>query len=257
MSDRAYYLKFLLYICHAIRVYRILIEKDMMDVKKSPKANLENKRTTFVLMGLILALGVFYAAFEWTEQEITVYEVQNNMDAMFEEEMVENTIQEETLPPPPPPAPDVIEELNIVDNDVETAEVEIVSEDNQNKVQDIVKVPIAPIEEDPDLVTVFRVVEKMPEFPGGTVELMKYLNSNVKYPIIAQENGIQGRVIVQFTVRRDGSIDDIEVVRSADPNLDKEAIRVIKSMPNWTPGEQRGKKVNCKFTVPVVFKLQT
>ena len=229
----------------------------MMDVKKSPKANLENKRTTFVLMGLILALGVFYAAFEWTEQEITVYEVENNMDAMFEEEMVENTIQEETLPPPPPPAPDVIEELNIVDNDVETAEVEIVSEDNSDKVQDIIRVPLAPIEEDPDDKVVFVVVETMPSFPGGAGELMKYLSSNVKYPIIAQENGIQGRVIVQFTVRKDGSIDDVQVVRSADPNLDKEAIRVIKSMPNWKPGEQRGKKVNCKFTVPVVFKLQT
>ena len=229
----------------------------MIDVKKSPKANLENKRTTFVLMGLILALGDFYAAFEWTEQEITVYQVENNMDAMFEEEMVENTIQEETLPPPPPPAPDVIEELNIVDNDVETAEVEIVSEDNQKTVQEVVKVPVAPIEEDPEENVVFKVVENMPEFPGGQVELMKYLNSNVKYPVIAQENGIQGRVIVQFTVRRDGTIDDVEVVRSADPNLDKEAIRVIKSMPNWKPGEQRGKKVNCKFTVPVVFKLQT
>jgi protein TonB len=229
----------------------------MMDVKKAPKANLENKRMTFVLMGVILALGLFYVAFEWTEQEITVYQVENNMEAMFEQEMIENTFREETPPPPPPPAPDVIEELNIVEDDVETENVDIVSEDDQKTVQEIVKVPIAPIEEDPDLVTVFRVVEKMPEFPGGTVELMKYLNSNVKYPIIAQENGIQGRVIVQFTVRRDGSIDDIEVVRSADPNLDKEAIRVIKSMPNWTPGEQRGKKVNCKFTVPVVFKLQT
>ncbi|MDD3479071.1 MAG: energy transducer TonB [Paludibacteraceae bacterium] len=228
-----------------------------MDVKKAPKANLENKRMTFVLMGVILALGLFYVAFEWTEQEITVYQVENNMEAMFEQEMIENTFREETPPPPPPPAPDVIEELNIVEDDVETENVDIVSEDDQKTVQEIVKVPIAPIEEDPDLVTVFRVVEKMPEFPGGTVELMKYLNSNVKYPIIAQENGIQGRVIVQFTVRRDGSIDDIEVVRSADPNLDKEAIRVIKSMPNWTPGEQRGKKVNCKFTVPVVFKLQT
>ena len=229
----------------------------MMDVKKSPKANLENKRTTFVLMGLILALGVFYAAFEWTEQEITVYEVQNNMDAMFEEEMVENTIQEETLPPPPPPAPDIIPEINVVDNNVETTSFDVNPEDNQDKVQDIVKVPIAPIEEDPERDVIFRVVENMPEFPGGTVELMKYLSSNVKYPIIAQENGIQGRVIVQFTVRRDGTIDDVEVVRSADPNLDKEAIRVIKSMPNWKPGEQRGKKVNCKFTVPVVFKLQT
>ncbi len=230
----------------------------MMDVKKSPKANLENRRTTYVLMGLVFALGAFYVAFEWTQKEIKVYEAQNNMEVFFEEEMIENTIQqEETLPPPPPPAPDVIEELNIVDNDVETAEVEIVSEDDQKTVQEMLRVPIAPPVEDPEENVVFVVVEKMPEFPGGVTELMKYLNNNVKYPIIAQENSIQGRVVVRFTVRRDGSIDDIEVVRSADPNLDKEAVRVIKSMPNWKPGEQRGKKVNCKFTVPVVFKLQT
>ena len=230
---------------------------DMIDVKKSPKANLENKRMTFVLMGLILSLGVFYVAFEWTEKEIEVYQVENNMDAMFEEEMVENTVQEETLPPAPPPAPDVIEEINIVDDDQKTADVDMTSEDNQTKVQEVVRVPVAPIEEDPEENVVFKVVEKMPSFPGGQVELMKYLNNSVKYPIIAQENGIQGRVIVQFTVRKDGSIDDVEVVRSADPNLDKEAVRVIKSMPSWTPGEQRGKKVHCKFTVPVVFKLQT
>jgi len=229
----------------------------MMDVKKSPKANLENKKMTFVLMGLILALGAFYVAFEWTQREIEVYQVENNMEAAFEQEMIENTIQEDTPPPPPPPAPDVIEEINIVEDDVETESVDIISEDDQKTVQKIIKTPIAPIEEDIDENVVFKVVENMPSFPGGQIELMRYLNNTVRYPIIAQENGIQGRVIVQFTVRKDGSIDDIEVVRSADPNLDKEAVRVIQSMPNWTPGEQRGKKVNCKFTVPVVFKLQT
>ena len=155
----------------------------MIDVKKTPKANLEDKRFTYILMGLVLSLGVFYVAFEWTDKEITVYEQATDEEVFFE-------------------------------------------------------------------------VEKMPEFPGGQKELMKYFSENIKYPIIAQENGIQGRVIVQFTVRKDGSIDDVQVVRSADPSLDKEAIRLIKSMPKWTPGQQRGKAVHCKFTVPVVFKLQ-
>jgi protein TonB len=96
----------------------------------------------------------------------------------------------------------------------------------------------------------------MPTFPGGDGELFKFLSNNVKYPVIAQENGIQGRVICQFTVNKDGSIVDVVVVRSVDPSLDKEAIRVIKSMPNWSPGKQRGKPVRVKYTLPVNFKLQ-
>ena len=103
---------------------------------------------------------------------------------------------------------------------------------------------------------VFVIVEKQPEFPGGTQAMMKYLAENIKYPMIAQENGIQGRVICQFVVNKDGSIVDINVVRSVDPSLDKEAIRVIKSMPKWKPGMQRGKAVRVKFTLPVVFRLQ-
>jgi len=96
----------------------------------------------------------------------------------------------------------------------------------------------------------------MPSFPGGDADLFKFLSNNVKYPVIAQENGIQGRVICQFVVNKDGSIVDVEVVRAVDPSLDKEAIRVIKSMPNWTPGKQRGKSVRVKYTLPVNFKLQ-
>ena len=112
-------------------------------------------------------------------------------------------------------------------------------------------------EEEEDEQVVFVVVETMPEFPGGTQALFKYLSENVKYPVIAQENGIQGRVICQFTVNKDGSIVDVEVVRSGgDASLDKEAVRVIKSMPKWSPGKQRGKAVRVKYTVPVNFKLQ-
>lgn len=230
----------------------------MQGTKKSPEANLENKRLTYILMGLVLSFAVFYVAFEWTDRDIEKYDQTISQDVMFEEEMIEQTVQEEqnTPPPPPPPAPDVIEEIQIVDDDVETADITISSEDDQTQAQEVVQAPIEMPEEDPDENIVFVVAEKMPSFPGGQQALMKYLNENIRYPIIAQENGVQGRVIVQFTVRKDGTIDDVKVVRSADPSLDKEAVRLVKSMPNWEPGKQRGKAVHCKFTVPIVFKLQ-
>ena len=103
---------------------------------------------------------------------------------------------------------------------------------------------------------VFDVVEVMPSFPGGQAALLQYLNSHVKYPVVAQENGIQGRVTISFVVERDGSITDVKVARSVDPSLDKEAARVVSSMPRWTPGKQNGSAVRVKFNVPVVFKLQ-
>ena len=103
---------------------------------------------------------------------------------------------------------------------------------------------------------VFEVVEEMPSFPGGAVALNAFLSSNTKYPVVAQENGVQGRVIVGFVVERDGSISDVKVLRSVDPSLDREATRVVKSMPKWTPGKQNGSTVRVKYTVPVVFRLQ-
>jgi protein TonB len=103
---------------------------------------------------------------------------------------------------------------------------------------------------------VFDVVEQMPSFPGGNEALMKFLQENVKYPVVAQENGVQGRVVVSFVVERDGSITDVKVVRSVDPSLDKEATRVVKSMPHWIPGKQNGAAVRVKYNVPVSFRLQ-
>ena len=103
---------------------------------------------------------------------------------------------------------------------------------------------------------VFDVVEQMPSFPGGPQALMEYLSNNVKYPVVAQENGVQGRVVVSFVVERDGSITDVKVVRSVDPSLDKEASRVVKSMPRWIPGKQNGQAVRVKYNVPVAFRLQ-
>lgn len=103
---------------------------------------------------------------------------------------------------------------------------------------------------------VFEVVEEMPHFPGGAAALQAFLSSNTKYPVVAQENGVQGRVIVSFVVERDGSITDVRVVRSVDPSLDREASRVVRSMPRWSPGKQNGSAVRVKYTVPVVFRLQ-
>ena len=103
---------------------------------------------------------------------------------------------------------------------------------------------------------IFEVVEQKPSFPGGDAALMAWLSQNINYPVIAAENGVKGRVIVQFVVEKDGSITDVKVVKSVDPSLDKEAARVIKNMPHWTPGRQNGSPVRVRFTVPVTFKLQ-
>ena len=103
---------------------------------------------------------------------------------------------------------------------------------------------------------VFDVVEQMPSFPGGPQALLQYLNSNVKYPVVAQENGVQGRVVISFVVEKDGSVTDVQVAKSVDPSLDKEAQRVVKSMPHWIPGKQNGSAVRVKYVVPVSFKLQ-
>ena len=107
-----------------------------------------------------------------------------------------------------------------------------------------------------DVQKIFDVVEEMPSFPGGNGALMQWLNENVKYPVVAQENGVSGRVIVSFVVERDGSITDVQVVRSVDPALDKEAARAVKSMPKWIPGKQNGQAVRVKYNVPVLFRLQ-
>lgn len=228
-----------------------------MNIKKSPEASLEGKRTTFILMGFVFVLAVVYAAFEWTQKEVTVYKVESSDALIFEEEVIQQTVQEETPPPPPPPAPDVIEEIQIVEDTKDTRDIVFSSEDDDKKAQEIIKIPVAePVEEDPDEHIVYVAAEFPPEFPGGVEKLMEFIQSTLKYPIIAQENNIQGRVICQFTVKRDGSVGDIKVVRSVDPSLDKEAIRVIEAMPKWKPGRQRTKAVNCKFTLPIVFRLQ-
>ena len=226
-----------------------------MQVKKSENASLEKDKLVYVLMGLVFTLSLVYVALEWTEKEVTKYEV-TDTEFLFEEEVEIQQTTQETPPPPPPPAVQEVEVLNVVEDNVETESIEVNAEDDKAE-EVVIAAPVeAPVEEEEEEV-VFVVVESMPEFPGGQQALFKYLSENVKYPVIAQENGIQGRVICQFVVNKDGLIVDVEVVRSGgDPSLDKEAIRVIKSMPKWKPGKQRGKPVRVKYTVPVNFKLQ-
>ena len=226
-----------------------------MHIKKSEQASLENDKLVYVLMGLVFVLSLVYVALEWTEREVTKYEV-TDTEFLFEEEVEIQQTSQETPPPPPPPAVQEVEVLNVVEDNVETESIEVNTEDDK-EAEVVIAAPVeAPVEEEEEEV-IFKVVETMPEFPGGSKALFKYLSENVKYPVIAQENGIQGRVICQFTINKDGSIVDVEVVRSGgDPSLDKEAVRVIKSMPKWNPGKQRGKPVRVKYTVPVNFKLQ-
>lgn len=228
-----------------------------MEIKKSPKADLEGKKTTGLLIGLVLILAAMFVAFEWTKRDVVITAGSGIVDVPFEEEMVPITEQEEPKQAPPPPeAPKVEEVLQIAENDADVVESTIQSNEDKGEAVEIKYVPEVVEEEEVEEQQIFQVVEEMPEFPGGMAECLKFLSKNIKYPTIAQENGVQGRVIVQFVVNQDGSIVDPVVVRSVDPYLDKEALRVIQMMPKWKPGKQRGKAVRVKYTVPVTFKLQ-
>ncbi len=226
-----------------------------MEVKKSPKADLENKKRIFMQIGLVVVLALVFAAFEWSSTDVSNETFEMVEDVEAEEEIVPITRQEEVKPPPPPPPPQVTDVLNIVDDDVELEE-ELDIEDTEIDEDTEVEFEVALEEEETDDAPVFFIVEEMPQFPGGDTELRKFIAQSVKYPVIAQENGIQGRVYVQFVVGTDGSVKDVKVARGVDPNLDKEAIRVVQSMPKWKPGKQRGKAVKVSYTVPINFVLQ-
>lgn len=227
-----------------------------MEVKKSPKADLEGKKTTWLLIGYVVVLAFLFVAFEWTERDIKIDTSQALTDVVFEEEIIPITQQEEIKAPPPPEAPSVAEVLTIVDDKSDVQETAIASTEETGQKVEVKYVPVQVVEEEPEEQTIFEIVENMPEFPGGMAQCLQFLAKNIKYPTIAQENGTQGRVIIQFVVNKDGSIVDPKVVRSVDPYLDKEALRVILTMPKWKPGMQRGKPVRVKFTVPVMFRLQ-
>ena len=202
-----------------------------MEIKKSPKADLEGKKSTWLLIGYVLILAVLFVSFEWTERDKQVTTDTGIVEPIFEEEMVPITEQEEVKQAPPPPeAPKVEEVLKIVENDAQVEESTIQSSEETGQAVDEKYVPVEVEEEPVEEEQIFQVVEEMPEFPGGMAECLKFLAKNIKYPTIAQENGVQGRVIVQFVVNSDGTIVDPVVMRSVDPYLDKEALRVIKML---------------------------
>lgn len=228
-----------------------------MEVKKSKRAAIENQRGTWLLMGLVVVLAFMFVTFEWTQHDIKVTTGSLADEPVFVETLLPITYPEEKLEPLPPPAIKVAELLNIVDDDDPDADAVVVgSEDTEEPF--VVK--YIPLEVEPENVPIedeiFATAEKMPEFPGGSSALFQYLNKNIKYPVVPQEQGIQGRVIIQFVVDKDGTITNPVVVRSIDPYLDKEALRVIKAMPKWNPGIQGVRPVRVKYTVPVTFRLQ-
>ena len=227
-----------------------------MEAKKSKKATIENQRGSWLLMGLVVALAFMFVSFEWTQHDVRVAALSSDDESIFVTELVPITFPDEKLEPPPPPENKIVEILEIVKNDIEVADnVSTVGED-MDVTHKIVWIPPVVETEVVDEDVIVDVAEIMPEFPGGTAALMKYLGTNIKDPTISQEMGSAGRVIVQFVVDKDGSISNPEVVRGVDAYLDKEAIRVISGMPKWKPGVQNGKKVRVKYTVPVVFRLQ-
>ncbi len=228
-----------------------------MEAKKSPKANLENGKSLSLLMGLVVGIAVLFVSFEWGTRDVKMLAYDRDDGIEWIEE-IPYTIPETTPPPPPPPQAIIADVLTVVESTEDVPDVSIVTtEDTPDTAQPEIYIPSTSDEdEEEDGNTIFVVVEEMPEFPGGDGELLRFLNGNIRYPVIAQENCIQGRVICGFVVNRDGSVVDAEVLRGVDPSLDKEALRVIGTMPKWKPGMQRGKPVRVKFTVPVTFRLQ-
>ena len=226
-----------------------------MEEKKSPKANLENKKLMFTQIGLIIALLIAWLAFEhksYDKRELD--ESLLNREVVLDEEMVEITKQEEQKPQPVE-MPKQTTQLEIVQDDVETEDLNINAEVEQNEV---IEEYVAPevVEEEVVEQEIFQIVEEMPAFPGGEAKLMEYVGKNIKYPQIARETGIQGRVFIGFVVEPDGSVSNVKLLRGIGGGCDEEAMRVVKSMPKWKPGKQRGKAVRVSYQIPVFFKLQ-
>ena len=223
-----------------------------MEIKKNPEFDLEKKRSLFLVAGYVVALAVVLTAFEWKTYDATVSDLGKLVIDDLEEEIIPIT-EQEIKPPPPPPPPPPAPEIKIVEDDVEIEEeVEIMDvEADQETIIEEVEI----VEEESNEPDFFTIVEDMPSFPGGDAALLKYIAQNVEYPPIAKENGITGVVYVSYIVDKDGSIKDVKVVRGADPFLDKEAARVVKSLKGYKPGKQRGKPVPVQFTIPIRFVL--
>ena len=228
-----------------------------MEIKKTEKANLENKKFFFLEIGLVISLLVTYAAFEWKQKDITVSNLEAEQEINIEEEII--PITQDTPPPPPTEVkiPVLSDQIDIVDDEIELENTIVNLEDDSSlgvEIQDYVEVVEEVVEEE---AIPFQLVEEKPSFNGGDAnQFSKWVNERLVYPEIAKENGVQGRVTLQFTVEKDGKVTGVKVVRGVDPSLDNEAVRVVSMSPKWKPGKQRDRAVAVRYTFPVQFSLR-
>lgn len=224
-----------------------------MELKKNPKADLRNRRTLFLEIGLVVALGVCIIAFSISQKEKVVEQI--DFGGIGDEiEQIDITVEKQPEPEPVRQTVSVIADiLNVVKNDTKiSTNFDFVDFDDADINVMTVDVADEEIEEDAP----FLSAEEMPSFMGGDLSTFrKWVTDRFRYPTIAQENGIQGRVILQFVIERDGSLTNIEVLQTADPILSDEAIRVMKLSPKWSPGKQRNMPVRIKYTLPIEFKI--
>ena len=229
-----------------------------MEIKKSEKASLQNKRLLFVEIGFVVALLAVLFAFEWSSKEKADTSLLAENKDLIEEEII--PITQETPPPPPEMAkiPILSDQIDIIDDDIKINDNIINTEDDASlgvEIQDYVEEVHEEVVEEETIP--FQLVEEKPKFQGGDAnDFTKWVNQRLVYPDVAKENGVQGRVMLQFTVNTDGSVSGVKVLRGVDPSLDKEAVRVVSMSPKWTPGKQRDRKVKVTYTFPVIFQLR-
>lgn len=226
-----------------------------MEQKKSPKADLKNKRGLFLEIGLIVALGLVIAAFSYTPEEHRIQKIDVET-AVVEEEMTEITRQDQK-PPEPPKKVEVkviADLLEVVTNDTKiTTDVNFSEFDEDVEILQEIEIKEEEVIDDQP----FLIVETMPKFQGGDLNTFrKWVQENVKFPTIALENGISGRVTLTFVIEKDGRLTNIQVLQTPDRSLSEEAVRVLNKSPKWTPGKQRNQVVRVKYTLPVEFRMQ-
>lgn len=231
-----------------------------MEVKKSEKASLENKRLLFTEIGFVVALIAIYFAFNWSSTEKEIATLEAEVANVEVEDMV--PITQETPPPPEaaPKIPILSDQIDVVDDNIKVDDnmFQNLEDDANSGVEIMDYIESAPEEETVEEEAIpFQLVEEKPSFNGGDAnEFSKWVNSKLVYPEIAKENGVQGRVTLQFTVNADGTVSNVKVLRGVDSSLDKEAVRVVSSSPKWKPGKQRDRAVKVTYTFPVIFQLR-
>ncbi|UTW63462.1 energy transducer TonB [bacterium SCSIO 12741] len=224
-----------------------------MDPKKNPEVDLERNKSMLFLMGLAASLAIVVISLELMIFEKSTTDLGGIKVELEEEEMIPIT-QQAPPPPPPPPPPPQTTVIEIVEDDEEVEEeIEIDTEMDEETVVEIVEIEEEEVVEEPEI---FTIVEEMPSFPGGEAKMYEYLAENMKYPPMAKDAGIQGIVYVTFVVKENGKIDGVKVLRGIGGGCDEEAIRVVKTMPSWKPGKQRGKSVRVQFNMPIRFILR-